>query len=64
MGRIKITEPSDIEGDLVRLGATDKQARVIGAVMRGVASSVMNERNAKITFRLDGINYNLTLDKE
>lgn len=64
MGRIKITEPSDIEGDLVRLGATDKQARVIGAVMRGVASSVMNERNDKITFRLDGINYNLTLDKE
>ena len=64
MGRIKITEPSDIEGDLVRLGATDKQARVIGAVMRGVASSVMNERNDKITFRLDGINYNLTLTKE
>lgn len=64
MGRIKITEPSDIEGDLVRLGATDKQARVIGAVMRGVASSVMNERNDKITFRLDGINYNLTLEKE
>lgn len=62
MGRIKITEPSDIEGDLERLGATEKQARVIGAVMRGVASSVMNRRNDKVVFRLDGVNYNLTLE--
>ena len=62
MGRIKITEPSDIEGDLESLGATEKQARVIGAVMRGVASSVMNRRNDKVVFRLDGVNYNLTLE--
>lgn len=64
MTKIKITEPSDIEGDLVKLGASETQARVIGAVLRGVASSIMNERGDKIAFRLNGINYNLTLERE
>ena len=64
MTKIKITEPSDIEGELSKLGANDKQARVIGAVLRGVASSIMNERGDKIAFRLNGINYNLTLERE
>ena len=64
MGRIKITEPSDIEGDLVRLGATDKQARVIGAVVRGVASDILNERNDQIRFKVNGVEYLLTLTKE
>ena len=64
MKRIKVIEQTNIEGDLEQMGATTKQARVIGAVVRGVASDIMNERNDKITFRLDGINYNLTLEKE
>lgn len=64
MGKINVKEPSDIEGDLVKLGASETQARVIGAVLRGVASDIMNERSDKITFRLNGINYNLTLEKE
>ena len=64
MGKINVKEPSDIEGDLVRLGANETQARVIGAVVRGVASDIMNERSDKITFRLNGINYNLTLERE
>ena len=62
--KIKIKETTSIEGELEKLGATEKQARVIGAVMRGIASDIMNERSDKIAFRLDGINYNLTLDKE
>lgn len=62
--KIKIKETASIEGELENLGATEKQARVIGAVMRGVASDIINERSDKITFRLNGINYNLTLDKE
>ena len=64
MGKINVKEPSDIEGDLVKLGASETQARVIGAVLRGVASDIINERSDKITFRLNGINYNLTLEKE
>lgn len=64
MGKINVKEPSDIEGDLVKLGASETQARVIGAVLRGVASDILNERSDKITFRLNGINYNLTLEKE
>lgn len=62
MKRIKVIEQTNIEGDLETLGATPKQARVIGAVVRGVASSVMNRRNDKVAFRLDGVNYNLTLE--
>lgn len=64
MGKINVKEPSDIEGDLVKLGASETQARVIGAVLRGVASDILNERSDKIAFRLNGINYNLTLERQ
>lgn len=64
MGKINVKEPSDIEGDLLKLGASETQARVIGAVLRGVASDIINERSDKITFRLNGVNYNLTLERE
>lgn len=64
MRKIKVFDYDGIEGELKQIGASDAQARVIGAVMRGVASDILNERNDKIAFRLNGVNYNLTLEKE
>ena len=63
MKRIKVIEQTNIEGDLEQMGATTKQARVIGAVVRGVASDIMNERNDSIMFCVNGVEYLLTLTR-
>lgn len=64
MKTITIKTPDIIEEQLRTIGATDPQARVIGAVMRGVAADIINERADEIRFACHGVKYKLTLAKE
>ncbi len=65
MGKIKVNTVSQIEEELESLGFMKAQARVMGAVMRGIAGDVMNKRKSDtIVFQAYGERYRLTLEKE
>lgn len=65
MKKIKINYVSRLEKEIEELGMTDKQARVFGAVVRGLMGDILNSRTGDtIRFRIDGQTYNLTLEKE
>lgn len=63
--KIKVRENDKIEETLEAIGAKPKQARVIGAAMRGIAGDILNERSSD-TIRLcvNGVKYVLVLNKE
>lgn len=64
MKHIKVKTATNIEADLEQLGAKPRQARVIGAVIRGVAADLINEREDTIRFACHGVRYTLKLVKE
>jgi hypothetical protein len=63
--KIKVRESDKIEDAIESIGAKHGQARVIGAVMRGIAGDILNERGSD-TIRLcvNGVKYVLVLNKE
>lgn len=62
--KIKVNEFNTIEGLIEWSGATPKQARTIGAVVRSVSADVLNGRDDTIRFCVNGQVWNLTLAKE
>lgn len=63
--KIKVNKASQIEEEIETLGATSTQARVIGAVVRGIVADILNERDGDvIEFMENGNKYKLTLTKE
>lgn len=62
--KIKVLKPSMIEEEIETLGATRKQARTIGAVVRSVSADILNKRNDDIRFSVNGQVWHLTLVKE
>lgn len=62
--KIKVLNPSMVEEEIEGLGATPKQARTIGAVVRGVSADILNGREDTIRFCVNGQVWNLTLAKE
>lgn len=62
--KIKVLKPSMVEEEIEGLGATPKQARTIGAVVRSVSADVLNGRDDTIRFCVNGQVWNLTLAKE
>lgn len=65
MKKIKVYYNSGIEDELESIGFQHTQARVVAAVMRGVAGNVLNGRkNDVIRFQVNGYMWKLTLNKE
>lgn len=62
--KIKVKTNNSIEDELCNMGVKLSHARTIGAVMRGVAGDIINERNDEITFCVKGVIYKLTIRKE
>lgn len=59
-----MSKASGIETELEEIGATHTQARVIGAVMRGVAGNILNDRvRDEIVFATNGKKYKITLER-
>lgn len=64
MKKIKVHVADGIEGELQEMGATYTQARVIGAVMRGIAGNILNDRaRDEVVFATNGKKYRLTLER-
>lgn len=62
--KIKVKEESKIEAGLKELGATHKQATLIGAAVRSIAGDIMNGRKKdEIILKINGITYYLTLER-
>lgn len=63
--KVKINYISRLEKEIEELGMTEKQARVLGAVVRGVIGDILNDRTGDtIRFATNGQVYKLTLEKE
>lgn len=63
--KVKINYVSRLEKEIEELGMTEKQARVLGAVVRGVIGDILNDRTGDtIRFATNGQVYKLTLEKE
>lgn len=63
--KVKINYVSRLEKEIEELGMTEKQARVLGAVVRGVIGDILNDRTGDtIRFATNGQVYKLALEKE
>ena len=62
--KIKVKDFNTIEGVIEWSGATPKQARTIGAVVRSVSGDILNRRNDDIRFSVNGQVWHLTLARE
>ena len=63
--KVKINYISRLEKEIEELGMTEKQARVLGAVVRGVIGDILNDRTGDtIRFATNGQVYKLILEKE
>ena len=63
--KVKINYVSRLEKEIEELGMTEKQARVLGAVVRGVIGDILNDRTGDtIRFATNGQVYKLILEKE
>ena len=62
--KIKVLKPSMVEEEIEVLGATPKQARTIGAVVRSISGDILNRRNDDIRFSVNGQVWHLTLARE
>ena len=64
MKKIKVNDFNTIEGLIEWGGATPKQARTIGAVVRSVSADILNSREDTIRFCVNGQVWILVLTKE
>lgn len=62
--KIKVNNFNTIEGVIEWSGATPKQARTIGAVVRSVSADILNGREDNIRFGVNGQVWKLVLTKE
>lgn len=63
--KIYVKSESRIEEELAVLGLSKSQARVLGAVVRGMVGDVIRkEQHDTIRFNIGGTLYNITINKE
>lgn len=64
MKKIKINYVSRLEEELQELGATYKQARIVGSLARSILGDIQNKRDGEeIRFCVDGNAYVMNLEK-
>lgn len=64
MKKIKINYVSRLEEELQELGATYKQARIVGSLARDILGTIRNDRDKdEVVFCVDGKKYIMELSK-
>lgn len=64
MKKIKINYVSRLEEELQELGATYKQARIVGSLARDILGTIQNKRDGdEVVFCVEGKKYSMKLEK-
>lgn len=64
MKKIKINYVNRLEEELQELGATYKQARVVGSLARDILGTIRNDRDKdEVVFCVDGKKYVMELNR-
>ena len=64
MKKIKINDVSRLEEELQELGATYKQARIVGSLARDILGTIRNNRDGdEVVFCVEGKKYSMKLEK-